>query len=112
MEDFIHFQNQTLTSNVRYKYNNSYSQSILTNFYKVSLWKFFDLFLQIFFFLMHFDNIASHGSKKFPFLPLFFTRNIPLYDGIYLLRKYLLNTFFFGKHVLAAGHVDMCSAFL
>lgn len=53
MEDFIHFQNQTLTSNIRYKYNNSYSQSILTNFYEVSLLELFDLVLQIFFFFFY-----------------------------------------------------------
>lgn len=37
MHDFVHFQNHILTSNIRQKYNNSYIQSILTNFYKVSL---------------------------------------------------------------------------
>lgn len=94
---FIKFQNHTLTSNIRSKY--SYIQSILANVYRVSLGEILWIIPpNLFFLLMHFDNITSHGTKKSPFLPFLFNINLPLYNGIYSLRRYLLCIFFFGKH--------------
>lgn len=34
---------------------------------------------------MYFDNITYHGAKKF-FLSFFFNHNMPLYDGICLVK--------------------------
>ena len=95
MHDFLftNIQNQTLTSNNKVKY--SYSQSILTHFYKISLmevlWFFF------FFGWMHFDNITSHG--KFPFLSVY-CKYTAIWLSLFSQKLFVAHPFFFGKHLV------------